>query len=108
MTRVRYEHGTDPPEYRMTIEGHAGAGPKGEDIVCAAASILMWTLAERAAERPELGSMIHTDSEGARAEIRCRPEKGWGLRCRDLYETILTGYELLREEYPDFVEVELT
>ena len=106
MTRVHYECGADPPEYRMVIEGHAGAAERGEDLVCAAASILMWTLAERASDRPEYGGMTRIEQDGARVEIRCRPEDGWALSCRELFETIYTGYDLLREHHPDNVEVD--
>lgn len=42
MTKVTCE----PQSYRITIEGHSGSAPKGEDLVCAAASILGLTLAE--------------------------------------------------------------
>ena len=40
MIRVSYETGN----HCMTMDGHAGAGEYGHDIVCAAASILMHTL----------------------------------------------------------------
>ena len=31
---------------RMTLSGHAGAAPRGKDLVCAAASMLAYTLAQ--------------------------------------------------------------
>ena len=37
MTRVCYYRN----EYRLRAEGHAGAGEKGRDLICAAESILM-------------------------------------------------------------------
>ena len=40
MTRVRY----DRAGLRMRMEGHAGAGEYGRDIVCAAESILLLVL----------------------------------------------------------------
>lgn len=30
----------------MTVQGHAGTAPKGEDLVCAAATMLVYTLAQ--------------------------------------------------------------
>lgn len=42
MTKVTCE----PQSFRITIEGHSGSAPKGEDLVCAAASMLGLTLAE--------------------------------------------------------------
>lgn len=43
---------------RMTLEGHAGYAPKGEDIVCAAVSALMLALAERLQERNMIREMV--------------------------------------------------
>ena len=40
MTRVQY----DRAGLRMQMEGHAGAGEYGRDIVCAAESILLLVL----------------------------------------------------------------
>ena len=40
MTRVQY----DRAGLRMRMEGHAGAGKSGRDIVCAAESILLLVL----------------------------------------------------------------
>ena len=37
---------TAEPE-RLTVQGHAGFAPRGQDIVCAAASALMLALCER-------------------------------------------------------------
>lgn len=33
-------------ERRLVVQGHAGYGPEGQDIVCAAASALVYALAE--------------------------------------------------------------
>ena len=41
MIRVTAEPG------RLTLEGHAGYAPAGQDIVCAAVSALMLAMAER-------------------------------------------------------------
>lgn len=41
---------TAEPE-RLTVQGHAGFAPRGQDIVCAAASALMLALCERLQEK---------------------------------------------------------
>ena len=50
MIRVTYE----PREHRLRVEGHALAAPAGEDLVCAAASALAWTLVRAATARKAL------------------------------------------------------
>lgn len=41
---------TAEPE-RLTVQGHAGFAPRGQDIVCAAVSALMLALCERLQEK---------------------------------------------------------
>ena len=70
MTRVCYYRN----EYRLRAEGHAGAGEKGRDLICAAESILMMALERHVSQRPEMRSEI-LRRPGAE-EIRCRPDRG--------------------------------
>ena len=49
MTRILY----DRAGLRLEMQGHAGAGEKGADPVCAALSMLMMTLERRMQERAE-------------------------------------------------------
>lgn len=88
MTRVVYEPGLPALEF----SGHAGAGIRGQDPVCAALSILLFTLCE--AER------------GAQIRLRdgwCRVHGG----DRRSYELIAGGCRLLAENYPGQVELEV-
>ena len=40
---------------RVTVKGHAGTAPAGQDLVCAAVSTLTYTLAENVAQLHRLG-----------------------------------------------------
>lgn len=97
MTRVIYE----PAIPAMCFSGHAGAGDWGQDPVCAALSILMYTLAAEEARFP------------AAAAPGDRPPVEWGEgRCRvsggdrRAYEVVLAGVRLLAREYPRYVYLE--
>ena len=61
MIRVTYE----PREHRLRVEGHALAAPAGEDLVCAAASALAWTLVRAAIKRSEYRPRLFIDRERA-------------------------------------------
>lgn len=98
MTKIVY----DRDELRLTMEGHAGAGLKGMDPVCAALSMLSMTLERRAQEREEEYLPAVSRSPG-RVSIECRPEAEWEERCRESFDTVAAGLALLAEELPDYV-----
>ena len=98
MTRIRY----DPKQYALEIDGHAGAGPVGEDLVCAAVSILGWTLLA-GADKPEFDAEIRVDEGVANIAVRCRPREGSEQDCRVMLDTIWDGFQVLAEQEPEFV-----
>ena len=91
MIRVRFE------KNRLTVCGHAGYAARGEDIVCAAASALVFAL---------IGSL--RQEENLR-EVVIRPgyvtaaAKG---PCREELELVRCGLAQLAAQYPQCVEVE--
>ena len=101
MTRVIYE----PEEHRMRIEGHAGSAPMGEALVCAAATILGWTLIAGAEEDPDYG--MHLYLNDGIIDVRCYPQEEKEERCRDLFNTIARGYDLMAGKYPDYIGMEV-
>ena len=102
MTRVRY----DRAGLRMRMEGHAGAGEYGRDIVCAAESILLLVL-ERQLQELEGENRVSVVKRPGAAEISCCPAREKTRRCRDVFETVFLGYQLLENMYPAFVTTEL-
>lgn len=82
MTRIEYS----PAARRLRLTGHAGAGERGTDPVCAALSILVYALLDAGAEgRVERGE----------AELL--------LPDRDV-DVALCGFRLLAENFPQNVE----
>lgn len=98
MTRVFFE----PQEPRLTMEGHAGAGEKGGDLVCAALSMLMMTLERRMQETAERSFPSVSRSPGHFA-IACRPTEDFSALCRESFETVAAGLALLAERESAFV-----
>ena len=98
MTRIVYE----PARLLLRMEGHAGAAGPGEDLICAALSMLGMTLERRVTELAE-----HCFPSVSRAPgkllIACSPdEEGLG-QCRECFETVAAGLALLAAEKPEFV-----
>ena len=89
----------------VTMEGHAGYGKKGSDIVCAAVSALV-TMAEATIN----------DVCGAKAKVRVKDEDAritltLPASCdeEETVQAVLAGMMLtlcsLRDDYPDYIEV---
>ena len=92
---------TDPEGGKLTMraEGHAGYAPAGQDIVCAAVSCLMQTLAYSAAEDEHTSSCIYQGEEGPVLNV----EAGDSVLMRDKFELVADGLDLLAEQYPENV-----
>lgn len=93
---------TDPEGGKLTMraEGHAGYAPAGQDIVCAAVSCLMQTLAYSAAEDEHTSSCIYQGKDGPVVSV----EAGDSVLMRDKFELVADGLDLLAEQYPENVD----
>lgn len=80
----------------LTVRGHAGYGEYGKDIVCAAASALVYALAGRLRET---GRLERFQSAPGYAEIA-----GTGDCARE-FALVRCGLALLARQYPDRVEI---
>jgi len=88
VTRVIYQ----PRLPALEMRGHAGAGIRGRDPVCAALSILLFTLLEGTP-----GAQVTLSDGYSRV-------KGGD---RQSYALIAKGVRLLAENYPEFVRMEV-
>lgn len=104
MIKIIYE--TDPEGGKLTMraEGHAGYAPAGQDIVCAAVSCLMQTLAYSAAKDEHTSSRIYQGKEGPVVNV----EAGDSVLMRDKFELVADGLTLLAEQYPENVSFKET
>ena len=93
----------------MTLKGHAGAAPKGEDLVCASATMLAYTVAQavqflfeqdKLKKKPKIhiregaATIIATPTEDAYAETL---HTFWVAQC---------GIHVLCRNYPQCVTLE--
>lgn len=92
-------------EYGIAIEGHAGCGEKGYDIVCSAASVLFYTYGQSLSESKEMleeDTFIDKDGYG---HCACVPKKEYEGNIARSYWTIMQGFMLLAGNYPDNVKI---
>jgi uncharacterized protein YsxB (DUF464 family) len=97
----------DKISYEVKAKGHAGAGKYGQDIVCAAVSVLMQTLANEVEEAARagtvvLGAVAHGDGwmkvEVTPTRESCNMVEAWVKLVQD-------GLDALAESYPENVEL---
>lgn len=101
MITVKY----DAENYTLEVEGHAGYEEPGKDIVCSAASILAYTLAQNLMFEEEDGNVqdLCTFLEQGNAKISCRPAEGKEEEISCIFSVIRTGFLLLGTNYPKFI-----
>lgn len=98
--------------HKIKITGHAYYAEKGKDIVCAAVSMLMYTLAE-SIKRNEFMLLckprikVQEDEESINAYVQCIPKRQYEANIETIYQTILNGLELLAEGYPENVQIKV-
>ena len=98
MINVKY----DRENLILEMKGHANAGERGKDLICASASMLTYTLAQnvRFLESAGVAKDVNIILEDGNALISCRPvEEKETLLC--VYDTITTGFALLYGNYPN-------
>ena len=88
---------------RVTVEGHAGSGPEGHDLVCSAVSALALTLAGNVTymkAQDAVYSEVLKLEEG-NAEIQCTPYRRYKQSVEQVFRAICVGFELLATKYPE-------
>ncbi len=104
MIKIIYVADPEGGKLTMRAEGHAGYAPAGQDIVCAAVSCLMQTLAYSAAEDEHTSSCIYQGKDGPVVSV----ETGNSVLMRDKFELVADGLDLLAEQYPENVSFKET
>ena len=99
---------TEDKTFLFKVDGHAGQDDSGHDIVCSAASILAYTLAQTMRyiefeDGFEVNPVIHL-SEG-KATILVRPTEKFEGEVMQSFFTIEVGFSLLEQNYPQYVEL---
>lgn len=95
--------------YEVKAEGHAGAGEYGQDIVCAAVSVLLQTLANEVVEAARagllaVGVVAHGDGW---MKVEVTPTAQTQDMVEAWVELVQDGIDALAESYPENVELEV-
>lgn len=93
----------------LEVKGHAGQAEIGHDIICASASILMYTVAQIVMDMTRKKKAISTTSikEGdSTVSCVCKTDEAYS-EALSAYYVAMVGYQLLAHNYPQFVEFKI-
>lgn len=105
------EFRAEPEKLRLSckVEGHAGTAPKGEDLVCAAATAYLTQLAQLAAymhaEGGKLKDKPKVELHEGVGEVSCRATPGGWAELLHCFFCVEVGYHLLARNHPDAVRL---
>ena len=97
MIRIVYRR----DKHAVCIRGHAGSGEAGHDLVCAAVSILAYTLASFVRRMEEFGAASNAIAmlRVGEAEIACTPTKEMSGEVTRVMDAICEGFAILAGGY---------
>lgn len=92
----------------LEMSGHAGTAPKGEDLVCAGASMLCYTLGQAVTFLHSQDALSHLpviEIQEGRASIIAVPKSEYEGVVYTAFWTVQAGFYALSSNYPDCVRL---
>lgn len=98
----------DNNRYQVDISGHAGFSP-GNDPVCAAISILSFTLMQMVTDMEATGGFreFYNDYRSGVVHVDVTTASHARTELEGIIRTIRTGFELLQKRYPNNLQLEV-
>ena len=108
MVTVKATQNADKRHIRLEVSGHAGQAEYGQDIVCSAVSILVYTLAQTLSVMDSSGYFtvpphIRLESGEAVIEALCRDDTTY-IDSLHMMFFAKTGFSLLQANHPEYIE----
>ena len=106
MVRADFFTNKESGSITLKLTGHAGQAKKGEDIVCAGASILAYTVAQALQfmyEQGELQKKPRIKLEEGDTIIVAKPKTDSYAEALHTFFVAQVGYHLLAHNYPQYV-----
>lgn len=110
MIKVTFAHQKEINTIILKVEGHAGFDKSGKDVICSAASILTYTVAQYLRYVHEQGGLqkkpriILNDGD---ALIVAKPTEEYEGEVLNAFFVAEVGYSLLAQNYPQYVELNM-
>ena len=109
MITIRFYQKPGDGSIHMTLRGHSGAAPKGQDPVCAAATMLAYTAAQTVQflyEQDKLKKKPGISIRDGSAAIIAAPREDAYAEALCAFWTVQCGAHVLARNYPQHVTLE--
>ena len=110
MIKASFKRDEESNAIILKVKGHAGLNKEGHDIVCSAASILTYTIAQYlqyAHNRGGLQKKPHIVLNDGDALIVAKPTNDFEGEVLNAFFVAEVGYSLLAHNYPQYVELSM-
>lgn len=92
----------------LTLRGHAGSAPYGQDLVCAAVSALVYALAQRLTELDAQGALEQPPEirlASGNAQISAIAKEQYQEKVMEDFRLVYSGLKLLQTHYPEGIQI---
>jgi uncharacterized protein YsxB (DUF464 family) len=105
MIKVIYERNINS----VTVEGHANGGAHGHDLVCASASILIYTIAAFAnnTKKAKQSHKLQVRLKEGDSLVSVKPKRRYKTAITLVFDSICGGFELLAKTFPENISYEI-
>ena len=108
MVKAEFFTNKESGSITLKLTGHAGAGEKGKDIICASASMLAYTVAQALQfmyEQGDLQKKPHIKLAEGDSIIVAKPKEDSYAEALHTFFVAQVGYHLLSHNYPQYVSL---
>lgn len=94
---------------KVEVTGHAHSGEAGHDLVCASASILIYTIASFAKNtaKAKQSKKLEIKLDEGNAAVGCKAKAPYKAAITLVFDAMCGGFELLARNYPLYVSYEI-
>ena len=108
MVKIHFWQDKENGSICMKVKGHAGAAPKGEDLICASATMLVYTVAQAMTFYHEQGFLLEKPKikirEG-KAVVTAKPGEDFFAEVLHTFWVAQCGAHTLACNYPEAVSL---
>lgn len=108
MIKIHFWQEKDKGSVHMKVKGHANVAPKGEDLVCASATMLVYTVAQAMMfmyEQGQLEEKPRIRIREGKAIVVAKPKEDYLAEVLHTFWVAQCGAHTLARNYPDAVSL---